>query len=56
MKISESLRFAEEQAGIEHDTLTELDLDRQASWADTLEALRIMKERGVPDCLEDESS
>jgi len=53
MKISELIAFAEQQAKIEQENPPDDDPDRQASWADTLEALRYMKARGVPEQLKD---
>ncbi len=54
MKITELIRFAEEQARKEQDNLAPLlDPDRDASWAATLAVLREMKSRGVPAELAD---
>ncbi len=56
MKISELLRFAEEQARIERDAPPFIDVgeqERSASWAATVEILRYMKEYGVPEPLKD---
>ena len=54
MKISELIRFAEEQARKEQDHLVSSpDPDRDTSWAATLALLREMKKRGVPDGLAD---
>ena len=47
MKISELIEFAEEQAAIERQTPSLIEADspeRKASWAETLEMLRTMKE------------
>src|ERR1700733_9426340 len=45
MKISELIQFAEEQARIERENPQAYeDPDWMASWADTLEGLKIMKE------------
>jgi hypothetical protein len=56
MKISELIRFAEEQAKKEDtDPSTDADADRDASWAATLEILKTVKERGMPQALADES-
>jgi len=49
MKISELIAFAEQQA--EAEKANAPLLEASATWADTLEALRTMKERGVPDPL-----
>jgi hypothetical protein len=59
MKISELIEFAEEQAEKERQTPSLIEADspeRHASWAATLEVLRAMKKRGVPESLEDETA
>ena len=53
MKISELISFAEAQAKIEQENPPPDEQDRGASWAATLEILRLMKERGVPKELQD---
>lgn len=50
MKLSELLRFAEEKAAIEREGPCSIDTDStegNASWASTLEVLRLMKQKGV---------
>jgi hypothetical protein len=57
LTISKALRIAEEQAKIEAETSSLIEADspeRLASWQSTLELLRIMKERGVPESLRDD--
>ena len=49
MRLSELIRFAEEQERIEREQAQEMDSQRTASWADTLAALRYMQSRGWPD-------
>jgi hypothetical protein len=59
MKISELIEFAEEQAENEREIPSLIEADspeRYASWAATLEILRAMKERGVPESLKDQAS
>ena len=51
MKLSELIKFAEQQARQEQDNPAPLDPDRDTSWAATLALLREMKERGVPEAL-----
>jgi hypothetical protein len=51
MKISELIAFAEQKA--EDEKRNPPLEDRGATWADTLEALRAMKEREVPASLAD---
>lgn len=56
MTISELIAFAKKQAEIELKTPSLIAADdptRYASWADTLEILKIMKEGGMPDSLRD---
>ena len=54
VKISELIRFTEEQAEKERKNLTtDADSDRDASWAATLEMLKALKERGMPEALKD---
>ena len=56
MKISELIAFAEEQAEIERQTSSLIEADgpeRDASWAATLQILRLMKSWGVPQELDD---
>ena len=57
LTISNALRIAEEQAKIEAETPSPMDADspeRIADWQSTLELLRLMKERGVPESLGDD--
>lgn len=55
MKISHLIAFAEEQAEKEHQNLTtDADAERGASWTDTLGLLKIIRERGVPESLQDD--
>lgn len=56
MKLSELIRFAEEQAKKERNTPSQplAESDSGASWADTLGLLKIMEERGVPKSLQDD--
>jgi len=59
MKISELIDFAEEQAGKEREMPSLIEADspeRYASWEATLEILRAMKERGVPESLKDKTA
>lgn len=56
--ISEAIKIAEENARIEREALSPIESDspeRYASWASTLELLRVMKEGGVPESMQDES-
>ena len=58
MKISELIEFAEVQAERERETPSLIEADspeRNASWAATLETLRAMKQRGVPESLKDKA-
>ena len=57
MNISELLRLAEEQAAVERESPSLIGADsteRNASWASTLEILRLMKQKGVPESFQDE--
>jgi hypothetical protein len=57
LTISKALRIAEEQAKIEAETPSLIQADspeRLTSWQSTLELLRVMKERGVPESLQDD--
>jgi hypothetical protein len=51
MKISELIAFAEQKAEAEKESPP--SPDTSATWADTLEVLRAMKEHGVPDSLKE---
>jgi hypothetical protein len=53
MKISELIAFAEQQAEAEKENPPSPETTG-ATWADTLEALRVMKQRGAPDSLKDD--
>ena len=57
IKISEAIRFAEEQAEIERQTPSLIEPDspeRYASWASMVHLLRYMKGDGVPDSMKDD--
>lgn len=49
MRLSELIRFAEEQERIEREQAHGQDSERTASWADTLAALRYMQSRDWPE-------
>ena len=46
MRLSELIKFAEEQARVEQEQAQSGDSEPNASWADTLAALRYMQSRG----------
>ena len=57
--ISELIEIAEQQtaeAKVALDANEPDGADRFQQWSDTLKALRIMKERGVPESMQDEST
>ena len=55
-KISELIAFAEEQAEKEcKNRMADADPEHGTSWAATLEILKAMKERDVPELLAEES-
>jgi hypothetical protein len=57
LTISKAIAIAEAQAKIEAQTPSLIEADspeRLASWQSTLELLRVMKERGVPESMRDD--
>ena len=56
LSISEALRIAEQQVANAEDAKEAGEPEgeeRIQAWSDTLQVLRVMKKRGVPDSMED---
>jgi hypothetical protein len=53
MKISELIELAEAQAKKEQENPVPTEIDSNASWTATLGMLRLLRDRGIPEALQE---